>query len=117
MRDQQLAPVRHPGHDRFGCERLPANARDLLTDLTSHVDWAWIVGNHDPGFADHCGGKLADEVELGGIVLRHEAVRDDPRPEMSGHYHPKFRMRTVGITICSSSTGAHRPRAPSASSE
>jgi len=26
-------------HDRFGCERLPANARDLLTDLTSHVDW------------------------------------------------------------------------------
>src|SRR3954470_16898825 len=32
-------------HDRFGCERLPANARDLLTQLTSRLDWTWIVGN------------------------------------------------------------------------
>ena len=45
-------------HDRFGCERLPADARTLLTDLTSRLDWTWIVGNHDPGFADHCGGSL-----------------------------------------------------------
>jgi uncharacterized protein len=83
-------------HDRFGCERLPASARALLTDLTDRLDWTWIVGNHDPGFADHCGGRLADEIELAGIVLRHEAVRDDPRPEMSGHYHPKLRLRLKG---------------------
>jgi uncharacterized protein len=83
-------------HDRFGCERLPASARALLTDLTDRLDWTWIVGNHDPGFADHCGGKLADEIELAGIVLRHEAVRDDPRPEMSGHYHPKLRLQLKG---------------------
>jgi uncharacterized protein len=83
-------------HDRFGCERLPASARALLTDLTNRLDWTWIVGNHDPGFADHCGGRLADEIELAGIVLRHEAVRDDPRPEMSGHYHPKLRLRLKG---------------------
>jgi uncharacterized protein len=83
-------------HDRFGCERLPASARALLTDLTNRLDWTWIVGNHDPGFADDCGGRLADEIELAGIVLRHEAVRDDPRPEMSGHYHPKLRLRLKG---------------------
>src|SRR3569833_3553526 len=47
-------------HDRFGCERLPANARELLIQLTSRLAWTWIVGNHDPGFADHCGGLLAD---------------------------------------------------------
>jgi DNA ligase-associated metallophosphoesterase len=83
-------------HDRFGCDRLPESARDLLMSLTARLEWTWIVGNHDPGFADHCGGRIADEVELAGIVLRHEAVRDDPRPEISGHFHPKLRLHLKG---------------------
>ena len=86
-------------HDRFGCERLPGAARDLLTDLTSRLDWTWIVGNHDTAFADHCGGRLEDEVEVAGIVLRHEAVREDRRPEMSGHYHPKLRVHLRGRQV------------------
>jgi DNA ligase-associated metallophosphoesterase len=86
-------------HDALGCDRLPATARDLLTDLTGRLDWTWIVGNHDPGFADHCGGKLADEVEVGGIILRHEAQRDEPRPEMSGHFHPKLRISLSGRRV------------------
>ena len=83
-------------HDRFGGDRLPAVARELLVQMTSKLDWVWIVGNHDPGFSDHCGGRLADELEIAGIVLRHEAVRGDPRPELSGHYHPKLRMHLKG---------------------
>ncbi|HKX91050.1 MAG TPA: ligase-associated DNA damage response endonuclease PdeM [Sphingomicrobium sp.] len=86
-------------HDRSGCDRLPAGARALLLDLTARLDWTWIVGNHDPGFADHCGGKLADEIELGGIILRHEAVRGEPRPEMSGHFHPKLRVSISGRRV------------------
>ena len=83
-------------HDRFGCERLTASARELLTTLSSKLDWTWIVGNHDPGFADHCGGRITDEVELGGVVLRHEAVRGEARPEISGHFHPKMRVNLRG---------------------
>jgi len=83
-------------HDRFGCDRLPAAARDLLLHMTARLDWVWIVGNHDPGFADHCGGRLADELEIAGIVLRHEAVRDDRQPEISGHFHPKLRLHLKG---------------------
>ena len=83
-------------HDRFGCDRLPTAARDLLVGMTSALDWVWIVGNHDPGFSDHCGGRLAGELEVTGIVLRHEAVRGDPRPEMSGHFHPKLRLQLQG---------------------
>ena len=86
-------------HDTFGCERLPASARALLSELTARLDWTWIVGNHDPGFADHCGGRLADEVELGGIVLRHAAVRSEPRPELSGHFHPKLRVSLSGRSV------------------
>jgi DNA ligase-associated metallophosphoesterase len=86
-------------HDRFGCERLPASARELLTELTAKLDWVWIVGNHDPGFADHCGGRIAEEVELARVILRHEAVRDEPRPEISGHFHPKLRVHLRGRQV------------------
>jgi uncharacterized protein len=86
-------------HDRFGCDRLPASARELLIALTSKLDWTWIVGNHDPGFADHCGGGIQDEVEIAGIILRHEAVRDEPRPEISGHFHPKLRVNLRGRQV------------------
>jgi DNA ligase-associated metallophosphoesterase len=83
-------------HDNFGCDRLPQQARELLSELTSRLEWTWIVGNHDPGFADHCGGQLAGEVELAGIILRHEAVRNDEQPEISGHFHPKLRVNLKG---------------------
>ena len=86
-------------HDRFGCDRLPDQARALLLDMTSRLEWTWILGNHDPGFADHCGGTLVEEMEVDGIVLRHEAHPDDPRPEMSGHFHPKYRVQVRGRRV------------------
>jgi DNA ligase-associated metallophosphoesterase len=86
-------------HDPLGCDRLSGSARGLLTALTSALDWTWIVGNHDTDFADHCGGGIEDEVEVAGIILRHEAVRDEPRPEISGHFHPKLRVHLRGRRV------------------
>lgn len=86
-------------HDRFGCDRLPAAARALLVSLTARLDWVWIVGNHDAGFIDHCGGRLVDEAHVAGIVLRHEAVREDCTPEISGHFHPKLRLHMKGRNV------------------
>ena len=86
-------------HDRFGCDRLPAPSRELLTSLTDRLDWTWIVGNHDPGFADHCGGRIEEEVEVAGIILRHEAVAGETRPELSGHFHPKLRVHLRGRQV------------------
>ncbi len=43
-------------HDRDGCDRLPSRARAMLIELTRTTRWTWITGNHDTGFADHCGG-------------------------------------------------------------
>lgn len=83
-------------HDSAGCERLESEARELLLRLTARTDWTWIVGNHDPRFSDLCGGTIAGEVEMGEIVLRHEAVRGDPRAEISGHFHPKLRLNLRG---------------------
>lgn len=86
-------------HDRFGCDRLPEQARSLLLGMTSRLEWTWILGNHDPGFADHCGGTLVEEMTVGGITLRHEAHPGDPRPEMSGHFHPKYRVQVRGRRV------------------
>lgn len=86
-------------HDKFGCDRLSGTARILLTALTARLDWIWIVGNHDAGFVDHCGGRIEEECEVGGIVLRHEAVEHDLRPEMSGHFHPKLRLNMKGRSV------------------
>ena len=86
-------------HDRFGCDRLDTASRALLTDMTARLDWTWIVGNHDPGFADHCGGTIVEEAEVGGILLRHEAQPGESRPEISGHFHPKLRLSVNGRRI------------------
>jgi len=86
-------------HDKFGSDRLSGGARDLLTSLTGRLDWVWIVGNHDAGFIDHCGGRIAEECEIGGIILRHEAVERDPSLEISGHFHPKLRLSLKGRSV------------------
>jgi uncharacterized protein len=86
-------------HDRHGCDRLPGRARGMLTDLTGSLSWTWITGNHDPGFADHCGGAIVDEAEVDGLVLRHQADPAERRPELSGHFHPKLRITHRGRRV------------------
>lgn len=86
-------------HDRHGCDRLPERARELLTALTSTLRWVWITGNHDPGFADHCGGEIVEEAVVDGLVLRHEADPRESRPELSGHFHPKLRITQRGRQV------------------
>ena len=83
-------------HDSAGSERMSPKARDTLASLTERLDWTWITGNHDEAInADH-GGKIVDEAEVDGLLLRHEADPRELRPELSGHFHPKLRIRIRG---------------------
>ena len=86
-------------HDVGGCDRLPVAAQDMLRALTGGTRWTWITGNHDPAINDRCGGEVADEVVVDGIVLRHEADPKETRPELSGHFHPKLRVRVRGRQV------------------
>ena len=86
-------------HDRHGCERLPSAAQDMLRALTTRTRWTWITGNHDSGMVDHCGGEIVAEAVVDGLVLRHEADPGDPRPELSGHFHPKLRLTLRGKRV------------------
>lgn len=86
-------------HDVAGCDRLPEAARSALTTLTRATRWTWITGNHDRAYVDRCGGAVSDEAVVDGVVLRHEARPDEVRPEMSGHFHPKLRVRVRGKLV------------------
>jgi DNA ligase-associated metallophosphoesterase len=83
-------------HDAEGCERLPARGRETLRALTGRTHWTWITGNHDAALIDHCGGAIVEEAEVDGLLLRHEANPRDPRPELSGHFHPRLRIALRG---------------------
>lgn len=85
-------------HDSDGCARLPEQARDMLRTLTDTRRWTWITGNHDPHI-DRCGGEVCTEANVDGLVLRHEADSAETRPELSGHFHPKLRIRVRGRLV------------------
>lgn len=86
-------------HDSGGEERLEPFAAGMLTALTRSVDWTWITGNHDPGMEALAGGGLAQELEVGGIRLRHKALKGSPEPEISGHFHPRLTVFSRGRRI------------------
>lgn len=86
-------------HDSGGVARLAGGARSALAELTGAVDWTWITGNHDAGLDGTIGGRVLAEATVGGLVLRHEADPADPRPELSGHFHPRLRLRMRGRRV------------------
>lgn len=86
-------------HDSAGARRLPERAKTMLLDLTGQLDWVWVTGNHDHALDDPFGGRIVDEADIDGLILRHEADPADPRPELSGHFHPKLRIAVRGRNV------------------
>ena len=84
-------------HDRAGAERLEPHAAGMLDALTRATDWVWVSANHDQGVVPS--GTSVDEIEVSGVMLRHEAHRGETRPELSGHFHPKLRVKARGRSI------------------
>ncbi len=86
-------------HDDDGEHRLAEGAAALLVDLACNTEWIWITGNHDRAVSGIWGGKAFDALTMSGITLRHEAQGGDPNPEISGHFHPKFRQVLRGRMV------------------
>jgi DNA ligase-associated metallophosphoesterase len=110
-------------HDAAGASRLEAHAAGMLDALTKSLDWVWITGNHDEDDGHKeatktgtlLGGAVVEEMELGGVILRHQAKTGEERPEISGHFHPKMRVKIRQrhiarpcAVVSSAATGADR---------
>ena len=84
-------------HDTDGAARLESHAAGMLEALTRATDWVWVSGNHDLGNVP-CGTAI-DELEVAGLILRHEALAEETRPELSGHFHPKLKVTARGRRV------------------
>ena len=78
---------------------LQPSAAQLLARLTDSTNWHWITGNHDKNLPDGVGGEILVEAEPDGLILRHQANRSELRPELSGHFHPKYRVGARGRSV------------------
>jgi DNA ligase-associated metallophosphoesterase len=86
-------------HDCGAGARMDEATADRLAALTGRLRWTWITGNHDPAGTVVLGGETRQEALVDGIVLRHEARADEARPEISGHFHPKWRLTLRGRSV------------------
>jgi hypothetical protein len=86
-------------HDSDGGARLAPAARERLQTLTDRVRWTWVTGNHDRKITAGCGGTIVAEAAFGDLVLRHEAVPGERRAEISGHFHPRYRISRRGRSV------------------
>lgn len=80
--------------DRQAGEELDETHRDTIRGLQAGREWIWLEGNHDPGPLDLGGTHLA-ELRLGPLTFRHIAEAGAGPGEVSGHYHPKARIRST----------------------
>ena len=81
-------------HDGGAAGRLPRRESETIKRLAAATDWIWVAGNHDPAPPADWGGRVAAELTLGPLVLRHQAVTGRTAAgEISGHFHPKAAVK------------------------
>jgi hypothetical protein len=82
-------------HDRRSEERLAADDAQGLRELARGRTLVWVVGNHDADGPRALPGEIADELELCGLILRHEPQAGLQPGEVAGHLHPAARVRAT----------------------
>jgi len=86
-------------HDKGSFELMDADDRKILDILQHERNWVWVSGNHDPEIAEQAGGKRADVLEIGGLMLRHEPQLGPVTHEIAGHLHPAAKVSLYGHGI------------------
>jgi DNA ligase-associated metallophosphoesterase len=89
---RRVAALGDSFHDAAGAAAMPEAARALLGQVTGLADMLWVTGNHDGASAGVLGGRVVEELAVGGVRLRHEAEPGCREAEISGHFHPKVRL-------------------------
>lgn len=80
--------------DRAAAEALSYAHRDTIHRLQAGRSWVWVEGNHDPGPMDFSGAHVA-QFARGGLTFRHIAEDGTSPGEISGHFHPKARVKSA----------------------
>ena len=99
-RPEQLIFLGDSFHDDEARERIAEPDLASLRALSRGVATIWITGNHDPHPPTDIGGRIADEVVLGSVTLRHEPkLLEAEEFEIAGHLHPGAAVSQRGRHI------------------
>ena len=85
-------------HDGDAAGRLGDEDCAALKRLVARHEWIWLEGNHDPKPPDWLGGTVANEIALGGLVLRHLPRAGKAPGEVAGHLHPSVVVTRRGLS-------------------
>jgi len=83
--------------DAVAARDLEHGGAEALSMLMAGRNWIWIAGNHDPGPVS-IGGTHRETFVAGALTFRHIA-QPGALGEVSGHYHPKARLRLRGRSL------------------
>jgi DNA ligase-associated metallophosphoesterase len=99
-RPEQLIFLGDSFHDNEARERIAEADLARLRAISESAATVWITGNHDPFPPVDIGGRIADEVVLGGVTLRHmpNKLRFEDF-EIAGHLHPGSAVSQRGKRI------------------
>lgn len=78
--------------DLLAAEALTDAHRTTIDSLQAGRRWLWLEGNHDPGPVD-LGGSHLNLYRQAPLTFRHIAEPGTAPGEISGHYHPKARVK------------------------
>lgn len=96
---QQLVCLGDSFHTSERAFLLPPDNLAFLHELAEMTHIAWITGNHDTRLPERLPGKVYDELTIDTIRLCHEADGLPLTPTISGHYHPKARVKLRARTL------------------
>jgi DNA ligase-associated metallophosphoesterase len=99
FRPRTVACLGDSFHDGDAASRLDAADAAALARLVDGRDWLWVAGNHDPKPPAGLGGRSVEELAVGPLRFRHEAVFMTAPGEVSGHFHPKASVSHRGRRV------------------
>jgi DNA ligase-associated metallophosphoesterase len=79
-------------HDIGAHGRIGDSDAQSLRQLARGRTLVWVVGNHDPEGPGDLPGETAEELDVLGLVLRHEPQAGGRPGEVAGHLHPCARV-------------------------
>ncbi len=96
---QRIVALGDSFHDDGAAGRLDGEERAMLAALAARAEWIWVEGNHDPRPPAWLGGRVAAEIALGGLLLRHVPGAGRQIGEVAGHLHPATVVGGRGLSV------------------
>lgn len=89
LKPDRLIALGDSFHDTDAGSRIDSDDLQRIHALGDSLEVCWLIGNHDPQLPAGLGGRIAAEIALGPLTLRHmpkSALRAEI--EIAGHLHP-----------------------------